>query len=304
MNRNRFGFTLIELLVVIAIIAILAAILFPVFAQAREKARAIACLSNTKQIGLAYAQYTQDYDEMTPNISKAKTGVGLDGQPYVQTWYMILQPYVKSQTVFLCPDRTATFTVQNTKPSGAADPSKCWDDWNTTGYCLGYGYDDGLVSDGGYGLIGGQIQDAQGNALRPGRSIAQITSPASTVAFGDSYDNPGYSVAADNILGKYSKVDAGNTTSGLRHMGGLFNYGFVDGHCKTIRIVSAAYPGGFIVGLPANKKDARDWCYDPSATGAYDSAGNPVSGNYPLQADGENCQQAINDLYANSSVIP
>src|SRR5436853_4751504 len=65
MRRNR-GFTLIELLVVIAIIAILAAILFPVFAQAREKARAAACLSNTKQIALAFTMYTQDYDECTP----------------------------------------------------------------------------------------------------------------------------------------------------------------------------------------------------------------------------------------------
>jgi len=63
---NKRAFTLIELLVVIAIIAILAAILFPVFAQAREKARAVSCLSNLKQGGLAYAMYTQDYDETTP----------------------------------------------------------------------------------------------------------------------------------------------------------------------------------------------------------------------------------------------
>ena len=76
--KVRAGFTLIELLVVIAIIAILAAILFPVFAQAREKARAIACLSNCKQTGLAYAMYTQDYDEMTPSIDKHQL-VGIDG---------------------------------------------------------------------------------------------------------------------------------------------------------------------------------------------------------------------------------
>ena len=64
-RNSRFGFTLIELLVVIAIIAILAAILFPVFAQAREKARQASCVSNLKQIGLAMLQYTQDYDEFT-----------------------------------------------------------------------------------------------------------------------------------------------------------------------------------------------------------------------------------------------
>ena len=65
-STTRLGFTLIELLVVIAIIAILAAILFPVFAQAREKARQISCISNEKQIGLAALQYTQDYDELMP----------------------------------------------------------------------------------------------------------------------------------------------------------------------------------------------------------------------------------------------
>ena len=74
---KRSGFTLIELLVVIAIIAILAAILFPVFAQAREKARSVSCLSNLKQAGLAYTMYTQDYDEMTtPQQRNTPNGFG------------------------------------------------------------------------------------------------------------------------------------------------------------------------------------------------------------------------------------
>jgi len=91
----RRGFTLIELLVVIAIIAILAAILFPVFAQAREKARQTSCLSNTKQMSLAVLQYIQDYDENYP------MGVQND---WNNSWPVLVQPYVKSIQVFRCPD--------------------------------------------------------------------------------------------------------------------------------------------------------------------------------------------------------
>ena len=100
MTRSRYGFTLIELLVVIAIIAILAAILFPVFAQARESARKTVCLSNTKQSGLALLQYVQDYDEMTPNVYSSITNVYL----LVDVWNQ-LQPYCKNSDIFTCPDR-------------------------------------------------------------------------------------------------------------------------------------------------------------------------------------------------------
>ena len=94
----RSGFTLIELLVVIAIIAILAAILFPVFAKVREKARAISCLSNEKQIGLGLLQYAQDNDEMFYGVKQNPNwfpGVG---------WAGATQPYIKSSEVFHCPD--------------------------------------------------------------------------------------------------------------------------------------------------------------------------------------------------------
>jgi len=96
-SRTRSGFTLIELLVVIAIIAILAAILFPVFAKVREKARQTACLSNVKQLGLAFAQYSEDYDEKYANGINCESPAG-------EGWAGDLYPYVKSVNVYKCPD--------------------------------------------------------------------------------------------------------------------------------------------------------------------------------------------------------
>src|SRR5579875_3653969 len=99
---QRRGFTLIELLVVIAIIAILAAILFPVFAQAREKARQASCLSNEKQLALGVLQYGQDADESYP--SQPVEGANAANWDWQQTWVTQVQPYIKSYDVFTCPD--------------------------------------------------------------------------------------------------------------------------------------------------------------------------------------------------------
>ncbi len=109
-SRKRKAFTLIELLVVIAIIAILASILFPVFASARDKARQTSCLSNEKQIALALIQYNQDYDGQfvlaTRNVTPA-TNTSRPGQVqnvYDASWIYNIQPYVKSFQVFTCPN--------------------------------------------------------------------------------------------------------------------------------------------------------------------------------------------------------
>ncbi len=112
----RRGFTLIELLVVIAIIAILAAILFPVFARAREKARQTSCLSNVKQLTLAATMYAQDYDDKLPF-----------GHSFGVWWYTAIEPYANSDQLLICPSR------QTIKPTGYG--------WNY----IGCGYQPGAT---------------------------------------------------------------------------------------------------------------------------------------------------------------
>src|SRR5579872_1572818 len=109
---KRKGFTLIELLVVIAIIAILAAILFPVFAKAREQARKVSCLSNMKQLGLATNMYVQDYDEKFPfgenwHADVPTTPTGVVDAGYVCGNRYQLKPYLKSEAIWLCPSDTS-----------------------------------------------------------------------------------------------------------------------------------------------------------------------------------------------------
>ena len=268
---KRKGFTLIELLVVIAIIAILAAILFPVFAQAREKARQISCLSNLKQSGLAYAMYIQDYDETTP----------LQVSPTDGYWYFLIQPYVKNWQLMLCPDRN------DTTNSGSNPPA-------LNHRMMGYGYNDGWVSDSGYGLVQTQTKDAYGKTMRAGRSIAAIVTPTDCVAFGDTYDTPGYSIGMDNIL---STLPDGYSTKSLRHTSGNFNYAFADGHAKLIHMQSGEYTGFGLTARPANEVDALKWCSDPNIIPDA-TFGGP--GGYPVQSKTETCAQAVHDYYTGS----
>ena len=162
-SYKRSGFTLIELLVVIAIIAILAAILFPVFARARENARRASCQSNLKQIGLGILQYTQDYDERL--LSSKNNGIYTD-----VPWQVQIQPYVKSYQLFACPSNTASNFVQNT-PNAAT---------NTPGVPISYmcnGGTEGNAAD----EFGGARPFTWYGSVRSPTNLSALVAPATTI---------------------------------------------------------------------------------------------------------------------------
>jgi prepilin-type N-terminal cleavage/methylation domain-containing protein/prepilin-type processing-associated H-X9-DG protein len=162
--KRSFGFTLIELLVVIAIIAILAAILFPVFAAAREKARQTTCASNEKQLGLALQQYEQDYDDSTP--------IGTNPYGYGVGWAGCIYSYVKSDAVYICPDDTTVHPVSSYAYNSNLD------DWNGCGQAPQYSCPVAPV----------------------GLNISKMTSPSQTVQLFEITGNI-YQAADPNISG-------------------------------------------------------------------------------------------------------
>jgi len=177
-GRRGGAFTLIELLVVIAIIAILAAILFPVFAQARAKARAIACLSNQKQIGLASMQYMQDYDEtIIPiwlNYSNAHVGTMPAGGPnagevrsWRRQWPYIIQPYMKNFAALNCSE------VSDSDPhiGWASDPER--NGLRGSSICI----NDTMATWG---------TDGPGPGGSAVATYAQLSAPADKIHFADS----------------------------------------------------------------------------------------------------------------------
>jgi prepilin-type N-terminal cleavage/methylation domain-containing protein/prepilin-type processing-associated H-X9-DG protein len=203
---RRPGFTLIELLVVIAIIAILAAILFPVFSGAREKARAISCASNLKNLGTAVMMYAQDYDERLP-----LTAYAIATPPFFLNWHDIIDPYVKNKQIWLCPSSSIPVNDANGKPTSH----------------FGYNafYLNGLRAD-----FGNYVTAA-------GVSLAAVNEPAATVLLADARASKANSYCGPD--GKYllapSQADAdcwGRPHA--RHTEGA-NVQFIDGHVKWMR---------------------------------------------------------------------
>jgi prepilin-type N-terminal cleavage/methylation domain-containing protein/prepilin-type processing-associated H-X9-DG protein len=210
MSRPR-GFTLIELLVVIAIIAILASILFPVFAQAREKARQTVCLSNMKQVGTAITMYLQDYDENLFFRTVSSTSVGRTRVPnptylsktiqpavyYQELWYNLLTPYVKDSHVWVCPSDTAPTISPDA--TGAATIARSY-------------------------IVSSAIEDMRD---------AQVSNPTDTIVVTEKWSAPGdtWVDQMDGDMLPMQAIPSEMNTPANRHQGGM-NCAFFDGHAK------------------------------------------------------------------------
>lgn len=201
-SRKNKGFTLIELLVVIAIIAILAAILFPVFARARENARRSSCQSNLKQIGLAIFQYSQDYDEKFPTLY---TCFDAACSPNYDYWGTLVQPYLKSNQILVCPSDTVTFELR-IAPSGIKVPMS---------------------------YVGNAVPDPPSGSQRP-----PFSEPGTALAAIE--DVSGTYLATDGAIGGalvlYTRTDVGHDgvqplLVPTRHLEGK-NFLYCDGHVK------------------------------------------------------------------------
>ncbi|MBU0611204.1 MAG: DUF1559 domain-containing protein [Armatimonadetes bacterium] len=201
---SRRGFTLIELLVVIAIIAILASILFPVFARAREKARQTSCLSNQKQLAMACNMYAQDYDEEIVNEDYDYSANGTTNEAGVDgTWRSALLPYVKNTQIFICASHKPAATVFN-----------------------GSTYDCG--QNASY-AINDVHQSMPGVTCPRGSSLGAMEDASAVIIF---LEGDGSWEIGGGTYVTHGWIQSGNAAT--RHNGGA-NYAFVDGHAKWLK---------------------------------------------------------------------
>jgi len=263
-NSLRKAFTLIEMLVVVAIIALLAAILFPVFSSAREKGRQAACESNLKQIGEGLIQYNQDYDEYEPYI--AFWGGG-SGTTYEAGWQDAVFPYVRAEAVFDCPDEGITSAYAYQYKGGQSKLG------SYLANCA-FPKEDyfGSPDTGMHGPFKEPLSFAD---MVPAVTLPEMTSP-STLAFcfdgsgrlNGTWDNPpnnGFapydddpndlctSKIIDGVPGAYDQActQGGNDFITCRHTSEV-NILWCDGHCKSITLSQLFNPGPLI---PASKNN-------------------------------------------------
>jgi prepilin-type N-terminal cleavage/methylation domain-containing protein len=270
MHRRRYGFTLIELLVVIAIIAILAAILFPVFAQAREKARQASCLSNTKQLGTANMMYTQDFDETEPPLAQTAvtqvSNICNFGAPSIilNTVYDEMFPYMKSsqilqcpsapQAVDLCSDITALINAIGSSYGGLT--------FGTPGIVGNFRYTSFVFNYYLFGVGGAVLGGVDLTTiihemgLPYPKTLAQVEFPADNASFWDGY-----------IVGTDPAVPA------VARHSQTADVIYVDGHSKAFHMSQT--PAEYVVTDPYLKLPVNQNYIDH---GPY--RGNPSNGNY------------------------
>lgn len=234
MKKKVQGFTLIELLVVVAIIGILAAILFPVFARARENARRSSCMSNLKQIGLGVMMYAQDYDERLPMWTYTRprpweSQYDISGTTTQFIWFYALLPYVKNWQLFNCPS--------------GADAQKFTGLYNSR---MGYGFNYQAPAVSG-GLCGGNC----GQSLS-GIALAAVEAPTETIGFVDAVSLAVQArMSTAGVWPTLAELQTGVCDVGrddancvaVRHFDTV-NTVFLDGHVKPMQWQSLMSPNG------------------------------------------------------------
>lgn len=256
---KRRGFTLIELLVVIAIIAILAAILFPVFARARDAARRSTCLSNTKQLGTAILMYAQDYDEV---LVPPSTGVCQTATAF--SWGDLIQPYAKNVGLLQCPSNTAKIKVVNTFGAdrivrdrggtvNAADD--CTNsNTNTTNFNYSYG-----VNAFGPSGASANLPAITSGPFNPNiMNLSAIPAPANVIGVGEGRGASPWSLAGGDGPWDYASVEGqvdARRHEGTSGIGAKPEQGttctFMDGHSKWVRL-------GQSINVPGNLWTCRE----------------------------------------------